>query len=489
VPAIPISQLVKVNPAVLAAAGSAVDLNGLMLTQSPYAPFGQFLQFASPADVGVYFGMASIEYACAQVYFAGYTNCTKTPGVLYFTLYAETAISGWMRSGKQTSLAALQALTGSLTVTIDGVVKTAAALSFTGLGSFSAIATAIQTGLGAGVVTYDSIQQAFIITSGTTGAASSVSYATGTLATALTMTSATGAVTSAGQAAATPGAAMAANVAINQNWACFMTTWESLLAEKQLFAAWSSSMQPRYLYVGQDTDVNSKTAGSTTTFGAYLQANSMIGSMPVFGDYTHASFVLGFAASLDFSRLNGRATIAYKSQSGLLPSVTNGTDAAALEANGYNYYGAFANAKSNWLFMFPGSVSGQWLWLDSYLNQMWLNANLQLAMVNLLLSVGSAPYNADGYGLVNAACLDPVLTAVNFGAIRKGVKLSASQISQMRFALGFDASPAVIVNGFYLQIVDATAAIRVTRASPSMALYYADGGSIQRLTLASIEIQ
>ena len=172
-----------------------------------------------------------------------------------------------------------------------------------------------------------------------------------------------------------------------------------------------------------------------------------------------------------------------------MPSVSNLTNANALIANGYNYFGLYANATENFNFLYPGSVSGEWKWLDSYLNQIWLNANLQLAMINLLLSVGSIPYNSQGYGLVASACQDPINMAINFGAIRPGTTLSASQVAQIQFAIGQDVSPSIIAKGYYLQIVPASAEVRAARASPSMTLLYADGGSIQRLTLASIEIQ
>lgn len=110
-------------------------------------------------------------------------------------------------------------------------------------------------------------------------------------------------------------------------------------------------------------------------------------------------------------------------------------------------------------------------------------------MFVLLQSVGSIPYNAQGYALIDAAVMDAINAAVNFGAIRTGVALSASQIAQIRNAVGADVSGAITATGYYLQIVPATAAIRVDRSSPAMTLYYADGGSIQKLNLASIEVQ
>ncbi|WP_155675439.1 DUF3383 family protein, partial [Burkholderia territorii] len=101
---------------------------------------------------------------------------------------------------------------------------------------------------------------------------------------------------------------------------------------------------------------------------------------------------------------------------------------------------------------------------------------------------GSIPYNAQGNGLIEAACLDPIGAAINFGAIRTGVTLSQAQIADIQNALGFNASPSIEAQGYYLSIQDASPAVRAARASPPMTLFYTDGGSVQQLTLASIAV-
>ncbi|WP_277963899.1 DUF3383 domain-containing protein [Pseudomonas sp. RIT-To-2] len=487
---IPVSQIVQVNPGVLSAAGAAVDINGLILTQSGYVPIGTVPSFASADDVGTYFGDSSTEKALADIYFDGFDNCTKTPGSLFFAQYPAAPVAAYLRSGSLASmtLAQLQALTGSLTVTVDGVAKTAASVSLSAATSFSNAATLLATALGV-PVTFDAIKSAFIVASSTSGAASTISFATGTLAASLLLTSATGAVTSQGAVAGISSTFMNAVVKVTQNWVNFMTTWEPVTADKTAFSTWVNAQNDRYAYVGWDSDVNAKASGSTATWGAALKAANISGSIPVFGNATHAAFVLAWAGSLDFDRLNGRATLAFRSQSGLSASVTDATDAANLIANGYNFYGAYATAKDGYTFMYPGAISGDWDWADSYINQVWLNANLQGAMIELLQAVNSLPYNAAGYALVEAACADPLIAALNFGAIRTGTTLSSAQIAEIQNAVGADVSATIIAKGYYMQIVPATAAIRAARTSPPITLYYADGGSIQKLTVASIEVQ
>src|SRR6185312_14306830 len=84
---------------------------------------------------------------------------------------------------------------------------------------------------------------------------------------------------------------------------------------------------------------------------------------------------------------------------------------------------------------------------------------------------------------------DPINAAVNFGTIRTGINLSASQVQELYNAVGFDVSQAINAAGYYLDIKDAPASTRVARQSPPMTLYYTDGGSVQALSLASIEVQ
>lgn len=487
---IPISQIAQVNPGVLAAAGAAIDANGLILTQSTYVPIGTIPSFAGATDVGTYFGSASTEKALADIYFAGFNNCTKTPGALYFAQYPSAPVAAYLRSGSLAAmtLAQLQALTGSLTVTVDGVAKTAASVSLSAATSFSNAATLLATAL-AVPVTFDAVKSAFVIASSTTGVTSTITYATGTLSASLLLTNATGAVISQGAIAGVPGTFMDGVVKVTQNWIPFMTTWEPSTADKTAFSVWTNAQNYRYAYAGWDSDINATVTGSTTTWGAAVVAASMSGSILIYGNATHAAFALSWAGSLDFDRLNGRATLAFRSQDGLSPSVTDGTQAKNLIANGYNFYGQYANAKEDFVFMYPGSISGKYKWADSFVNQIWMNSNLQGDMVTLMTTMNSIPYNPTGYSLIEASTADTFAASLNFGAIRTGTTLDSSQVAAMQNVLGFDASPSLIAKGYYFQVVPATAAIRAARTTPSMTVYYTDGGSIQQMTIASIEVQ
>lgn len=495
---IPASEIVSVLPGVISAGGRALDLSGLLLTNSGRVPIGQVLSFATADTVADYFGPSSTEAALAAVYFGGYTNSLAKPGSMLLAQYPTAAVAAFLRGASVASytLAQLQALSGTLTVTVSGVVKTSAAISLSGASSFSNAATLIQAGFTSPgfTVTYDSIAGAFLFTNTATGDTSTLTYASGTLAAGLKLTQATGAVLSQGALAATPAAFMSGIVARTQNWASFTTSFDpdagSGNTEKQEFASWNSSRNNRYLYVAWDTDVTpTLSAPAAASLGALLEASDTSGTMVYYApDATKAAFILGAVASLDFTKTNGRATMAFRAQGGLTADVTDATVAANLKANGYNFYGAYATANDEFTFTYPGSVSGPFKWADSYVNQIWLNNGLQLALMTLLTEMGTIPYNQAGYAAIEAACADPIQAALNFGAIRPGVPLSALQIAQVNSLAGDKVDTVLSTRGYYLKVGPASATVRAARASPPIILFYMDGQSVQQINMNSIEV-
>lgn len=570
---IPASQIVNVLPSVLAAGGSALDLNGLILTNGMRVPIGTVQSFPNAAAVATYFGVGSNLATMATVYFNGYDGSTAKPGALLVAQYNTSGVSAFLRGGNISglTLAQLNAISGTVNIVVDGVARTStvdlsSATSFSNAASI--IATALNLTLGSGTVTgsisgtvmtvtvnsgviiapgstvtgagvtantkvtsygtgnggigtynvnnsqtvssesltigaapvtvtYDSTSGAFVVTSGLSGNASTIDFATGTAASALLLQAAQGAVLSQGAKAAQPVAFMNALAGITQNWASFTTAFDpdsGTNTNKLLFASWANSTNNRYAYVALDSDVTPTQSTNATTSLGYIVTIQLkqSGTIPLYSstfDTSLAAFVLGAIASINFSELNGRTTLAFRSQSGLTPSVTDAATAANLLANGYNYYGAYATAADGFNLLYDGSISGQFQWVDSYVNQIWLNNALQLALVELLVAAKSIPYNAAGYGRIKAAVLDPINQALDFGAIRTGVTLSASQAASINAGAGIDVATVVSQRGYYFQILDPTPQVRAARASPPCTLWYADGGSVQQINLSSIAVQ
>jgi hypothetical protein len=229
---------------------------------------------------------------------------------------------------------------------------------------------------------------------------------------------------------------------------------------------------------------------ATTSLGYILQAAASSGCVPIYGaTYEKAAFLCGAIASIDFTQHNGRSTLAFKGQAGLIIDVQNQTQLSNLMANGYNGYGSYATANQNFNFYYPGSVTGQYKWLDSFINQIWMNSSFQLNLMLLLTSVKSVPYNVQGYTLIEAACMDTINAALNFGAIGAGVPLSSLQAAEVNNAAGLAIDGILGTRGWYLQILPASAQSRANRTTPPMTFWYMDAGSVQQINLGSVEVQ
>ena len=488
---IPASDIVVVNPGVVGSGGNPLALNGVMLSQSAYLPINAVQSFASADAVSAFFGPASAEYALAQTYFLGFDNSTVKPGTLLFAPFVATARAAWLQSGSLAgmTLAQLQALTGVITVTMNGTVKTSTTINLSAATSFSNAATIIAAAFTTGpTVTWDAVKSCFIFTSTTTGVASTMTEATGTLSAGLKLTSATGMILSQGANVDTPATCMDMVKSKTQNWVDFMTIWEPLIADKTAFAVWTNAQNQRFAYIVWDTDAQAIVNGSTTNFGYLAKTAAYDGVVPVYNTVGLAAFVLGAVASIDFSRTNGRITAAFKSQPGFAATVTDQQIAANLLANGYSFYGAYSTANDNFNFLYNGQMTGKWKWLDTFVDQVYLNSQFQLALLSLLTSVKSIPYNESGYSLIRAAMIDPITSGLNFGSIRTGISMSASQKAQVNQAAGLDVSTIIEQQGYYLQILDPGAQVRGNRGTPVINFWYTDGGAVQKITVASIDI-
>lgn len=503
---IPASAIVSVTPSVVSAGGSALDIVGLMLTTNTAVSIGTVVSLASPSDVSAYFGPSSDEVAAARKYFAGFDNSNVKPGSLKFAQYNTSAVAAYLRGANNflggTPLELVQAIpAGAITITSNGTLFTSGSIDLSGVADLDAAATAIHAAFTTPsfTVAYDPITNAFIFTSTTSGAASTITYAadvaSGTVASTLGLTAAHGATLSQGaDLTSDPGALMDSIVAQDKDWVAFMTLFdpdETGNDNKVALATWTGLQNNRYAYIAWDTDDSPTTsADATTSLGNIIKVANTSGVAPFYApDYNVAAMAMGAIASIDFTQHNGRSTLAFKSQSGMTATVTNETVANNLMANGYNFYGAYGTANDQFSFIYPGLISGDFKWVDSYIDQIWMNNALQLALLNLLTNVKSVPYNADGYALIRAACMDPINAAVNFGAIAVGVPLSAAQIAEVNGAAGLQIDKVLSAQGWYLQILPAQATARAARQSPPMTLWYMDGGSIQQISLASVEVQ
>ena len=490
---IPASNLANIQPAVVGTGGSPLSLNSVVLTNNTSIPIGTVQGFASYDAVSDWFGSTSDEAKFSQKYFLGFDNSTIKPGNIYFTQFASAAVAAYLRSGSLAgmTLAQLKAVSsGTLTLTMNGTEKVSSSISLSAATSFSNAATIIAAAFTSGpTVTYDSQLSAFKVASSTTGDASTITFATGTLATALKLTAATGAVLSQGSDASVPADFMDGVKSAVQNWGTFTSIFEPVTADKILFAEWVNGQNQRFQYVGWDSDSTAGQADNATSFGPLCLAAGYDGVICIYPSYEKAAFYCGMVASIDFTRTNGRITFAHKHQTGLEADVIDETIYKNLLANGYNCYARFATANDQFVLFEDGNIPGQWTWSDPYINQIRINSQFQVALMTLLSSVNSLPYNAEGYAMIERALQDPIDEALNFGSIHPGVSLSSQQAAIVNMQVGVEIDKVLEQKGYYLQVLDATAQTRGLRQSPPISFWYMDGGSIHNITMSSISVQ
>ncbi len=496
--AIPASHIVTINPRVITGGSADLELNGLLFTKNAIVSASTMvLEFPSAAAVGAYFGLDSTEYAAADVYFTSYNNKFTAPKAFFVARRIAEAASAWLRSVRNAkTLAQYKAVTdGALVITIDGTAKTVSGVDFSGASSFSDIAGILQGKIGvSGVsVAYSSLTGAFTITSGASGAASEVSYASspasGTdLAGFMGLQKEDGAVLSAGMDALTVNEQMTAIRARTENWVSFTTAWEADTTEIMEWAVWANANYG-WLYTAYTTNPATALADSSVDPASMLKDAGYDHTTIVYGDLAYASFIMGTVASIAWQRVNGAITAAFKKQSGLAAWVVDEGTAAILESKNCNYFGNFATRNAEFVFLYPGKLSASdYGFIDPYVNSVWLNNRLQVALMDGITSAGRVPYNTRGYTMIRAWMMDPVNEARNNGVIEPGVVLSERQKSEVMNEAGLDISNELMTQGYYRQVLDPGAAVRAQRGSPVVSLWYTYGGAVQKIEVASTAI-
>jgi hypothetical protein len=490
--AIPASQIVKINPRVVQASGTDLVLNGMFLTTNGLVPTGGVMGFSTADDVASFFGSASEEYRVASVYFGGYKNSFRKPRQAFFGSRVNAAAAAWLRGAKYTgTLAQLQAVTsGTLDLSINGTSIALTSLDFSSATSLSGCATVLQTALASALASttcaYSSQTGAFQITSPITGEASTITYAEeGTLATLLGLTQAKGATLSQGSDALDVADNMRSIRAVTENWATFTFLYSATDDEILDLSAWAGAQGVEYLFVVWSTDSNLKNQVDTTSIAYKLKEANAGATTLIFGDQIYAAFIMGEAASIDWDRTQGAINFAFKSADSLAPTIDNATEATTLLGKHCNLYGTYATRNDEFVWLYDANMFGDYRYIDPFINAVWFNNSLQVAIMNGLEMSPRVPYNEDGYTLIRSWCQDPINRARKNGVIDPGVTLSEAQKAELIREAGLDITSNLQTDGYYLQVVDAGPQVRTTRDTPNVSLWYAYGGSVNRIEMAS----
>ena len=492
---IPLSEDFNITPGVVSPAGEAVDANGLVLTDNELIPVGKVQSFYSEPEVSALTGSTSKEFLAAQQYFNGYENSSVMPGELLMYRLVTAAVAGYLLSGvlKGVTLSSLKAIpAGTITLFVDGASTTSASIDLSTATSFSDIASKLETGIGASKVEveWNSIANRFIIRSATTGSDSEVSFAiAGAIASGLKLTQDAAAIVSPGSDVVSMTDMMDNIINTNQNWIPFESLVTLTEDQNTELCAWTNAQNKRYVYVYHDTSDEPTIANNPDCFyQKVVVANGYEGIFPVYGSYLYGVMPLAYSASINFARTNGRVSFKFRGFTGLAPNVTDKATARALKSNGYNFYGSYGLNKTLKQYASDGAISGKFVWLDSFIDQVWINANLVAAYANLFTNNQSYPFNVNGYGAVQAATIDVAEQALTFGAIQRGVVLDNAQIRIVNNTVGKDISAVLYSQGWFLYIPTQSGAARLERDLKGVIFYWVDGQLIQSISMSSTAI-
>lgn len=490
---IPASQIVQVNPRIIAAGANNLEFNGLLLSKNSNIPAGTVLQFTEIGGVNDYFGAESEEAKLASVYFLGYDNSFIKPKKLFIARFIDEDIAAFIRGAKvSATIDELKLITaGTLTLTLSEEISLSA-LDFSQATTYSDIAQTLQTAIRAAsedtsatnaIVQFSALYNAFIITNGDTGSASTVSFAGGDAAQSLGLTEEAGAVISQGTDTQTPNQCMESIIDVTQNWVNFTTVFTAVEDEVLGFASWANSKGVDYLFIYADSDPRLLQPNNKNTIAAKIKEQNLGAVAGCYSGQEYAVFIMAIGASIDWNRLNAIVTTAFKAQSGLPANTTNATDASNLISQGMNFIGDYATRNDNFIFQYPGQMFGSYAWIDAYWGAVWIKNQIQAACMQGFESAGRVPYNDRGYTLVRAWIQDPINRALVNGVIDAGIVLSEAQKTQVNQEVGRDVAGSIETSGYFLEVKDPGANARVGRESPQINFYYTYGGSINKLDI------
>jgi hypothetical protein len=349
------------------------------------------------ASVASDFGTTAPEYLAALLFFSQ----VPQPAQLYIGRWAKTATHGLLVCG---ALSATQKLmsswtsitTGSLRVTVDGGSPiNLSGLNFASATNLNGVASVINAPLsGTATVTYDGT--GFVVRSNSTGVTSTVSAlsATGSGADISAQMNGTIGTLSEIVAGIAPETALEAVVVLDglqTGWYALtfaagtgnadISDADHLAVAAYVEASGIGSGNP-HVYGITTAEPAAITTNDTSSIGYEMQQlgyNRTLVQYSTTSPYAICSF-FGRAFTVDFNGSNTTITMMWKQEPGVVGEQLSSTQADALNARNYNYFGKFNNNTS---IIVNGTVaSGQFF--DTIWGVDWFANRIQTDLFNLL---------------------------------------------------------------------------------------------------------
>ena len=444
-----VSRLVKVSVNLTPRLAQFPNLSTLLIlgTSDVINVVTRIEEFDTLDEVAAAFGTSAPEYLAALLWF----EQSPQPTSLLIGRWANAATNGQLFCGplaaQNLAIGPWAAITtGSFTVHVDGAgAKNITGLDFhlqTNLNGVASVINAALTAATAGAsVAYDALNERFVFTSATTGAASSVSFLTpeGTgvdISGMLVGTNASGngAFQANGIVAET---ALQAVELFNDR---FSSQWYGLTvlgaedADHLAIAEYIEASNPPHFYGVSTQEGGVITEGDTSNIAYQLQQLD-INHCAVQYSSTSPYAVVSLLARIlttNWAANNSTITLMYKQEPGIVPENLTATQASAAEACNANVFVEYNNQTA--IIQYGACPSGQFV--DTVIGCDWWRDTAQTNVFNLLFgSLTKIPQTDAGMNQIVAELQAACEEGVNNGLIAPGTWNSGGfgQLAQGQF--------------------------------------------------------
>ncbi|WDD92791.1 DUF3383 domain-containing protein [Burkholderia sp. FERM BP-3421] len=428
---LPVSRLINVSINMSPLAAQGANLNtALILGASAVIDTTERLRAYGSIDaVTADFGTNAPEYVAAALYF----NQTPQPRALCIGRWAKTATAGSLRGGvlsaAQQDIGAWRAITaGAFKISVDGAAKSASGLDFSAQTNLNGVATVLNTALPG--VTFAWTGQQFVATSGTTGAKSTVGYASapqaGTDVSALLgLTSDVAGAPVTGIAAEQPTDAVALFLDRFANQFLGLSIADASVADDQHIAVANLiEADQRHLYGVTTQNPQSLDATVATDLASRLKTLKLKYTIAQYSSASPYAVVslLGRLLTVNFNGNNTTITLMFKQEPAVAAEALTTSQANALQAKRCNVFVAYSNDTS----IIQQGVTPSGIFADSVYNAIWFRNRIETDVYNLLYqSPTKVPQTDAGNAQIAAQISAACEAAVNNGYLAAGVWNSA----------------------------------------------------------------
>ncbi|KAA0117880.1 DUF3383 domain-containing protein [Methylobacterium sp. P1-11] len=417
------------------------------------------------------FGTNSPEYLAALAYFSQ----SPQPSLVYIGRWAQTATHGHIRGATlapaQQLLSNFTAVTaGALSISVDGTAKNITGINLSTALNLNGVASLIQTALVAGgatgaVVTWNSVYSRFEVTSGTTGATSSVGYATtapsGTdLGPLLHLTSVDASAPVVGQVAETMLTAVAALASISTAWYALILAPVTPAADADTIAVASfiegiSTSQSRIVGITTQ-NANALDGTQSADLASQLQSLNLSRTFIQYSSNNPYAAASLFAriATVDWEGSKTAIILAYKQQPGIAAERINQNQFNTLVAKNCNSYIIVSNGTS---IVWPGVMSNG-DYIDERVIADWFQNRIQTDVYNLLYETQTKiGQDNDGMNTIKGVITGSCTVAVGNGSVGPGIWLGPPT--------GILKTNDPLPSGFYIFVPDIATQSQADRAA------------------------